>query len=129
MGRFKLSRYLMQFTGDARYGDWIERLFYNGVGAALPLQAQVRNFYYADYRVGGGMKVYNWDTCTCCSGTFGQNVAEYANLIYFRGQGALHVNLFVPSKSTGCRRTRRGRIRSPCTCGRTPRIRTATRRS
>ena len=29
----------MQFTGDARYGDWIERLFYNGVGAALPLQA------------------------------------------------------------------------------------------
>jgi DUF1680 family protein len=95
---FKLSRYLMQFTGDARYGDWIERLFYNGVGAALPLQAQVRNFYYADYRVGGGMKVYNWDTCTCCSGTFGQNVAEYANLIYFSGQGALHVNLFVPSE-------------------------------
>ena len=87
---FKLSRYLMQFTGDARYGDWIERLFYNGVGAALPLQAQVRNFYYADYRVGGGMKVYNWDTCTCCSGTFMQNVAEYANLIYFQAPTPAH---------------------------------------
>ena len=101
---FKLSRYLLQFTGDARYGDWIERLFYNGVGAALPLQAQVRNFYYADYRVGGGMKVYNWDTCTCCSGTFMQNTAEYANLIYFRrggsGSEALYVNLFVPSEVT-----------------------------
>ncbi|HKW01715.1 MAG TPA: beta-L-arabinofuranosidase domain-containing protein [Vicinamibacterales bacterium] len=98
----KLSRYLMQFTGDARYGDWIERLFYNGIGAALPLQAQVRNFYYADYRVGGGMKVYNWDTCTCCSGTFGQNVAEYANLIYFKGgnREGLYVNLFVPSEVT-----------------------------
>ena len=33
---FKLARYLMLFTGEARYGDWIERLFYNGAGAALP---------------------------------------------------------------------------------------------
>ncbi|MEM8681639.1 MAG: beta-L-arabinofuranosidase domain-containing protein, partial [Planctomycetota bacterium] len=30
---FKLARYLMQFTGDAQYGDWMERLIYNGVGA------------------------------------------------------------------------------------------------
>ena len=29
---FKLSRYLTQFTGDARYGDWAERLLYNGIG-------------------------------------------------------------------------------------------------
>ena len=34
---FKMARYLMRFTGEARYGDWMERLFYNGVGAALPL--------------------------------------------------------------------------------------------
>ena len=33
---FKMARYLMRFTGEARYGDWMERLFYNGVGAALP---------------------------------------------------------------------------------------------
>jgi DUF1680 family protein len=42
---FKMARYLMRFTGDARYGDWIERLFYNGVGAALPLMGRGRNFY------------------------------------------------------------------------------------
>ncbi|MEZ5317150.1 MAG: glycoside hydrolase family 127 protein [Vicinamibacterales bacterium] len=95
---FKLSRYLIQFTGEARYGDWIERLFYNAIGAALPVTAPGRNFYYSDYRVGGGMKVYNWDTYTCCSGTYLQNLAEYHNLIYFRDPQALYVNLFVPSE-------------------------------
>ncbi len=97
---FKMSRYLMQLTGEARYGDWIERLFYNGVGAALPLTGRGRNFYYADYRVGGGMKVYNWDTFTCCSGTYIQNMAEYHNLAYFRDPSSLYVNLYVPSDVT-----------------------------
>jgi hypothetical protein len=95
---FKLAKYLMRYTGEARYGDWIERLFYNGVGAALPVTGEVRNFYYADYRVGGGMKVYNWDTCTCCSGTYLQNMADYHDLIYFKDGDALHVNLYVPSQ-------------------------------
>ena len=93
----------MQFTGEARYGDWIERLFYNGVGAALPIAGAERNFYYADYRVGGGMKVYNWDTCTCCSGTYLQNMAEYHNLVYFKAAEALYVNLFVSSTVTWAR--------------------------
>ncbi len=97
---FKLSRYLLQFTGDARYGDWIERLFYNGVGSALPITGRGRNFYYSDYRIGGGMKVYNWDTYTCCSGTYIQNMAEYHDLIYLRDAQGLFVNLYVPSEVT-----------------------------
>jgi uncharacterized protein len=97
---FKLARYLMRFTGDARYGDWIERLFYNGIGAALPITGRGRNFYYADYRVGGGMKVYNWDTFTCCSGTYLQNLADYHNLVYFRDEHGLYVNLYLPSEVT-----------------------------
>jgi len=95
---FKLSRYLMQFTGEARYGDWIERLLYNGIGAALPIAEGGKNFYYSDYRVGGGMKVYNWDTFTCCSGTYIQNVADYHNLIYFKNNFGIFVNLYVPSE-------------------------------
>jgi DUF1680 family protein len=97
---FKMARYLMRFTGDARYGDWIERLFYNGVGSALPLTGRGRNFYYGDYRVGGGMKVYNWDTFTCCSGTYIQNTADYHNLIYYHDADSLYVNLYVPSDLT-----------------------------
>ncbi len=97
---FKLSRYLLRLTGEARYGDWMERLFYNGVGAALPIAAGGRNFYYSDYRVGGGMKVYNWDTYTCCAGSYIQNMADYHNLIYFKNEEALYVNLFLPSEVT-----------------------------
>ena len=55
---FKLAKYLMQFTGESRYGDWIERLLYNGIGAALPITGNGKNFYYADYRVAGGVKYY-----------------------------------------------------------------------
>ncbi len=95
---FKLSRYLLRFTGEARYGDWIERLLYNGVGAALPIRGEGQSFYYADYRLGGGMKVYNWDAYTCCSGTYFQNLAEYYNLIYFKDADGLFVNLYLPSE-------------------------------
>jgi DUF1680 family protein len=94
---FKLSRYLLQHTGDARHGDWIEQLLYNAIGAALPVAEGGRAFYYGDYRVGGGMKVYNWETFTCCSGTYLQNVAEYHNLIYFHDVRGLFVNLYLPS--------------------------------
>jgi hypothetical protein len=44
-GAFKLSKYLLQFTAEARYGDWIERLLYNGIGAAPLLHADGTSFY------------------------------------------------------------------------------------
>jgi hypothetical protein len=97
---FKLSRYLMRFTGEARYGDWMERLLYNGVGAALPLSGRGRNFYYSDYRSSGGMKVYRYDNFTCCSGTYIQCLADYHNLIYYHDGVGLYVNLYVPSEVT-----------------------------
>jgi hypothetical protein len=97
---FKLARYLLQYTGEAHHGDWIEQLLYNAIGAALPIAEGGRAFYYGDYRVGGGMKVYNWETFTCCSGTYLQNVAEYHNLVYFHDARGLFVNLYLPSTVT-----------------------------
>ena len=81
---FKLSRYLIAFTGEARYGDWAERILYNGIGAALPVTAEGKTFYYSDYRLAGGMKVYYWDALPCCSGTYIQAVADYHNIIYYK---------------------------------------------
>jgi len=97
---FKLSRYLMEFTGEARYGDWAERLLYNGVGAALPITTGGKHFYYADYRVGGGMKVYKVSRYSCCSGSYIQNMADYHNLIYYKDASGLYVNLYLPSEVT-----------------------------
>jgi DUF1680 family protein len=101
---FKLSRYLMTFTGDARYGDWIEKLLYNGIGAALPIQPDGSNFYYSDYRLNGGRKIYHpeWKW-SCCSGTYPQAIADYHNIIYFHDASGLYVNLYVPSEVTWAR--------------------------
>ncbi len=96
---FKMSRYLLSFTGEAKYGDWAEKMLYNGIGAALPLQPDGRTFYYSDYRVGAGLKVYRDDQWwSCCSGTYPQAIADYHNLIYFHDNSSLYVNLFVPSE-------------------------------
>jgi DUF1680 family protein len=95
---FKLAKYLMLFTGEARYGDWIEKLLFNGIGASLPILAGGKHFYYANYHLGAAMKTYSRNMFTCCSGTYFQNIAEYQNLVYFKDNGGLYVNLYVPSE-------------------------------
>jgi DUF1680 family protein len=99
-GGFKLSRYLMTFTGHARFGDWTEILAYNAIGAALPTRLDGRTYYYGDYRMSTGAKQYYWQAWPCCSGTYLQSNAAYHDLIYFQAPGALYVNLFVPSEVT-----------------------------
>lgn len=96
---FKLSRYLQQFTGQAGFADWMETLLYNGIGAAPPVRSDGRAYYYADYRLGMGTKLYHWDEWPCCSGTYIQTVADYHNAIYLRDERGLYVNLFVPSEA------------------------------
>ncbi len=95
---FKLARYLMMFTGEARYGDWIEKVLYNGIGAALPMAGWGQTFYYSDYNLAGGEKLYYPAAWPCCSGTYIQNIADYHNIVYFRDSSGLYVNLFVPSE-------------------------------
>ena len=97
---FKLSTYLQQFTGEARFGDWVETILYNAMGASLPPEPDGKCFYYGDYRPSGGMKTFYWHEWPCCSGTYIQNLAEYHNLIYLRDDRGLFVNLYVPSQVT-----------------------------
>lgn len=94
----KLSRYLMGFTGEARFGEWIETMLYNGIGAALPTEPDGRTYYYGDYRISSGLKQYYWHEWPCCSGTYLQTVADYHNIIYFHNQCGLYINLYVPSE-------------------------------
>lgn len=96
----KLSSYLTRFTGEARYGDWAEKLIYNCIGAALPITGRGKHFYYADYRVGAGVKVYSRNAYTCCSGSYIQNVADYHNQIYYRDGSGVYISLYLPSEIT-----------------------------
>src|SRR6185312_16657420 len=95
---FKLSKYLLQFTGEARFGDWMERAVYNGIGAALPMSPGGRTMYYSDYRLGGCQKNYYTSAWPCCSGTYIQDAVDYHDIIYFKADRTLYVNLFIPSK-------------------------------
>jgi uncharacterized protein len=95
---FKLCLYLMRFTGEARYGDWIETILYNAMGASLPTESDGKTFYYGDYSTSAGRKSFYWHEWPCCSGTYLQNMAEYHNLIFLKDAQGLYLNLYVPSE-------------------------------
>lgn len=113
---FKICNYLLTLTGDAKYGDWAERMLINGSGGQLPVRQDGQVMYYADYFINGGMKTtedgrlhgngasFEWQ---CCTGTFPQDVAEYSNMLYYRDGKDLYVSQYLPSSVTfaagGCR--------------------------
>lgn len=93
---FKLTRYLLRVTRDGRYGDSMERVFYNTVLGAKRLEHDGRAFYYSDYN-NSAQKVYFQDAWPCCSGTLPQVAADYRILTYFHNSNDLYVNLYQPS--------------------------------
>lgn len=97
---FKLGKYLISFTGEARFGDWVELLMINGIGASIPMTKDGLNYHYANYHPGGASKT-NWgEGWWCCTGTRPQAAADFQNLVYFHHDKDLFVNLFTPSSLT-----------------------------
>jgi len=96
-GHFKITRYLLRVTKDAQYGDSMERVLYNTILGAWPIQADGTSFYYSDY-ANTGKKVYYGQKWPCCSGTFPQLAADYHISTYLRSRDGVYVNLFTPSR-------------------------------
>lgn len=104
---FKLCGYLLRFTGEAKYAAWAEKLLYNGTGAQLPVAPGGKVMYYASYFLDGALKTvedrrllpggynFRWQ---CCTGTFPQDVAEYANLLYYSDEEGIFVSQYLPSR-------------------------------
>ena len=104
---FKLCNYLLKLTGDARYGAWAEKLLVNGLLGQLPITENGKVMYYANYFINGAVKSVEDRRLTdgggnnvwqCCTGTFPQDVAEYANMIYYQDAGGLYINQYIPSQ-------------------------------
>jgi DUF1680 family protein len=93
---FKLTRYLLRVTRDSKYGDSMERVMYNTVLGAKPLQPDGHTFYYSDYNF-NGRKVYSDHRWPCCSGTLPQVATDYGINTYFRDAQGVFVNLYIPS--------------------------------
>ena len=96
---FKITRYLLHATKDSRYGDSMERVFYNCILGAKPIKEDGHGFYYSDYN-NDGSKFYHPYKWHCCTGTFSQVTADYGISSYFHDGQGVYVNLFVPSQAT-----------------------------
>jgi uncharacterized protein len=93
---FKLTRYLLRVTRDPRYGDSMERVMYNTVLGAKPLESDGHAFYYSDYNF-AARKVYSDHRWPCCSGTLPQVATDYGISTYLRDAQGIYVNLYIPS--------------------------------
>ena len=94
---FKLTRYLLRITRDSRYGDSMERVLYNTVLGATPIQPDGRAFYYSDY-TRQAKKTFHPDRWPCCSGTLPMIAADYAISTCFTDPLGIYVNLYVPAQ-------------------------------
>ena len=93
----KLARYLLCATGDARYGDGLERVVLNGILAVKEPDADGDYPYYSTYGA-GARKVFYPKKWPCCSGTLVEGVADYVKNIYFHAHDGVGVNLYAPSR-------------------------------
>lgn len=74
----------------------MERVMYNTVLGAKPLEENGRTFYYSDYNY-NGKRFYHGARWPCCSGTLPQVATDYRINMYFRAPQAVYVNLYMPS--------------------------------
>ena len=92
----KLARYLLCATGDARYGDSLERVLFNGTLAVKYPDTDGDYPYYSTYGA-KSQKVFYPKKWPCCSGTLIQGVADYVKNIYFRTGDGVAVIFYTPS--------------------------------
>ena len=94
----KLARYLLRATGNARYGDGLERVLLNGTLAVKEPDSDGDYPYYSTYGA-QAQKVFYPKKWPCCSGTLVEGVADYVKNIYFRANDGIAVVLYVPSRA------------------------------
>jgi uncharacterized protein len=93
----KLDRYLLRMTGDARYGDHLERVVYNTVLATKEPDSDGDYPYYSTYGP-NATKVWYPRKWPCCSGTLVLGVADYVLGLYLSAEDGITVNMYAPSE-------------------------------
>ena len=94
---YRLSEWLVEFTGEGGYGNWPEKLLYNATLASIPMDEAGHVQYYSDLNVGHACKFLHENTWTCCTGTRPLLMCELSRFVYLHSETGLYVNLFVPS--------------------------------
>ena len=87
---------LMRLDSDLRKGDVMERAIYNALFAAQsPSGRQIR--YFTPF---AGPREYFGADGFCCPGNYRRIVAELPEMVYYKTQQGVAINLFTPSQKS-----------------------------
>jgi DUF1680 family protein len=96
----RLADYLLRWTGEPAYADYIERNLYNGVLAQQHPQTGMVAYFLP---LAAGSKK-QWGTPTndfwCCHGSLVQAHARHDRYIYYAGRDGLAIAQYIPSEAS-----------------------------
>lgn len=96
----RTASYLLKYTGEAQYADYIERALYNGFLAQQNAQTAMPA-YFLPLGAGSHKK---WGTKThdfwCCHGTMVQAQTLYPELVWFTDGDKITAAQYIPSEFT-----------------------------
>ena len=94
----KLTRRLYEWSGDARYFDYYERVLFNHRLGAI--QPETGHSMYFLSLAPGAWKTWNAENRSfwCCTGTALEEFAKLNDSIYYQDPGGIYVNLFIASE-------------------------------
>lgn len=85
---------LLQFTGESKYADVIERGLYNGFLSGVSLDG-TRFFYVNPLASAGGHHRQSWFECPCCPPNIARTLASLGDYFYSTGINDVWVHLFA----------------------------------
>ena len=94
----KLTRHVFGWNPEARYADFYERAFLNGILGTMNPADAMTTFYVP--LESGYWKLFSlpFDSFWCCTGTGVESFAKLGDSIFFHDDRSLYVNLFVPAR-------------------------------
>lgn len=96
----RTASYLLKYTGEAQYADYIERALYNGFLAQQNAQTDMPAYFLP---LGAGSRK-KWGTKTrdfwCCHGTMVQAQTLYPELVWFTDGDKITAAQYIPSEFT-----------------------------
>ena len=96
----RTASYLLKYTGEAQYADYIERALYNGFLAQQNAQTGMPAYFLP---LGAGSRE-KWGTKTrdfwCCHGTMVQAQTLYPELVWFTDGDKITAAQYIPSEFT-----------------------------
>jgi len=93
----KLTRHLFKWSSEARYFDYYERAYFNGILGTMNPKDGLTMYYVP--LAAGYWKVFASPRGSfwCCTGTGVESFSKLADSIYFHDENSLYVNLFIAS--------------------------------